>query len=59
MCLGQVNKPGALEIKQLEQFTILQAVAQADGFSERATKTKVKVVRQTRTKRKKAIKVNV
>jgi protein involved in polysaccharide export with SLBB domain len=42
-----------LEIKQSEQLTILQAVAQADGFSERAAKTKVKVVRQTRTRRKK------
>ncbi len=55
----EINVPIGKEIKQWEQLTILQAVAQAGGFSEQVAKTKVNVVRQTRIRRKKAFKINM
>lgn len=57
--LGAVNNPGALEVKESEAITVLQAIAKAGGFSERAAKTRVKVIRQTAEGKKKTMKINV
>ena len=43
--MGQVNRPGALEVRRSNIPTLLQAIAQAGGFSERASKGKVLVKR--------------
>jgi len=42
---GQVRNPGALEVKKSNIPTLLRAVAQAGGFSERANKGKVSIKR--------------
>jgi len=42
---GQVRNPGALEVKKSNIPTLLRAVAQAGGFSERAHKGKVSIKR--------------
>lgn len=58
--MGQVNKPGALEVKRSSIPTLLQAIAQAGGFSERASKGRVLVKRKDeKTGREIQIKVNV
>jgi polysaccharide export outer membrane protein len=58
--MGQVNKPGALEVKRSNIPTLLQAIAQAGGFSERASKGRVLVKRKDeKTGREIQIKVNV
>jgi polysaccharide export outer membrane protein len=57
--LGAVNNPGALAVKQSENITVLQAIAKAGGFSERAARTRVKIVRQLASGKKSTIKINV
>lgn len=42
---GQVRNPGALEVKKSNIPTLLRAIAQAGGFSERANKGKVSIKR--------------
>lgn len=42
---GQVKNPGALEVKRSKIPTLLQAIAQAGGFSERASKGRVIIKR--------------
>jgi len=56
---GQVNKPGALEIKRSNIPTLLQAIAQAGGFSERASKSSVLIKRIDKDGKEHQIKVNV
>jgi polysaccharide export outer membrane protein len=43
---GQVKKPGALEVKKSNIPTLLQAIAQAGGFSERASRGNVNIKRK-------------
>jgi len=43
---GQVKSPGHLRIRQRGQITLLQAIAQAGGFLDRARKGAVTVTRQ-------------
>ena len=43
--MGQVRNPGALGVRRSNIPTLLQAIAQAGGFSERASKGKVLVKR--------------
>ena len=43
---GQVRKPGALDVKKSNIPTLLQAIAQAGGFSERASKGGVIIKRK-------------
>jgi len=43
---GQVKKPGALEVKKSNIPTLLRAIAQAGGFSERANKGNVNIKRK-------------
>lgn len=58
---GQVNRPGAIEIKKsiLPHFTILRAIAQAGGFAERASKGGVIIKRMGEDGKERVIKVNV
>ncbi len=56
---GQVRKPGALEVKKSNIPTLLQVIAQAGGFSERASKGGVLIKRINKDGKEKQIKVNV
>jgi polysaccharide export outer membrane protein len=58
---GQVRNPGRLEVKKsdLPTFTLLKAIAQAGGFTERAAKTRVKIIRRDENGQEVIIKVNV
>jgi len=55
---GQVNNPGHIEMKKSAPLTLLRAIAQAGGFTERARKTSVLITRRENGKEIK-IKVNV
>jgi polysaccharide export outer membrane protein len=58
--MGQVNRPGALEVKRSNIPTLLQAIAQAGGFSVRASKGRVLIKRKDeKTGREIQMKVNV
>jgi polysaccharide export outer membrane protein len=56
---GQVNNPGALQVKISRIPTLLQAIAQAGGFSERASKGRVLIKRIGKDGKEEQIKVNV
>lgn len=56
---GQVKRPGALKVKKSNILTLLQAIAQAGGFSERASKGKVLIKRIDKDGKEQRIKVNV
>ena len=56
---GQVKTPGALKVKKSNILTLLQAIAQAGGFSERASKGKVLIKRIDKDGKEQRIKVNV
>jgi polysaccharide export outer membrane protein len=56
---GQVNSPGAIEVKKSNLPTLVQAIAQAGGFSERAAKGRVVIKRKNEEGVEEEIKVNV
>lgn len=56
---GQVRNPGALGVKKSNIPTLLQAIAQAGGFSERASKGRVLIKRIDEDGKEAKIKVNV
>jgi len=56
---GQVNSPGAIEVKKSNLPTLIQAIAQAGGFSERAAKGRVVIKRKNEEGVDEEIKVNV
>jgi len=56
---GQVRRPGALNVKKLNIPTLLQVIAQAGGFSERASKRGVLIKRIDKDGKEQEIKVNV
>lgn len=56
---GQVRSPGALDVKRSNIPTLLQAIAQAGGFSERASKGRVIIKRKSDDDKEIQIKVNV
>ena len=56
---GQVKNPGALEVRKSNIPTLLRAIAQAGGFSERANKGDVVVKRIDATGKEIKITVNV
>jgi polysaccharide export outer membrane protein len=56
---GQVKNPGALQVKKSNIPTLLQAVAQAGGFTDRASKGGVVIKRKDEAGKEKEIKVNV
>jgi polysaccharide biosynthesis/export protein len=43
---GQVKNPGALQVKKSSLPTLLQAIAQAGGFGDRASRTGIKIRRK-------------
>ena len=56
---GRVNKPGALEVQKSKLPTLVQAIAAAGGFAERAAKGRVKILRKGEDGNIITIKVNV
>lgn len=55
---GQVTKPGHIKMKKNSQMTLLRAIAQAGGFTDRARKSAVIIKRMVNNKEIK-IKVNI
>jgi polysaccharide export outer membrane protein len=55
---GQVRNPGALQVKRSNIPTLLQAIAQAGGFSDRAAKGGIKIRRKDAAGREIEISVN-
>lgn len=55
---GQVKSPGALEVRMSNIPTLLQAIAQAGGFAERASKGSVLIKRVDENGKETQIKVN-
>jgi polysaccharide export outer membrane protein len=56
---GQVRRPGALGVRRSNIPTLLQAIGQAGGFSERASKSRVLIKRIDDNGKEVKIKVNV
>ncbi len=56
---GQVKRSGAFKVKKSNIPTLLQAIAQAGGFSERASKRNVLIKRIDKDGEEQKIKVNV
>jgi len=56
---GQVRRAGALEVKKSNIPTLLQAIGQAGGFSERASKRRVLIKRIDENGKEIKMKVNV
>lgn len=57
---GQVESPGAFEVEEGDDVTVLQAVAMAGGMARRAKGSKVRVIRkQSGARRPERIKVNL
>ena len=56
---GQVRNPGALEVKKSNIPTLVQAIAQAGGFSERAAKARVILKRKNDEGQEEEMKINV
>jgi len=57
--MGQVTSPGALEVKRSQIPTLLQAIAHAGGFAQRASKGSVLIKRTKEDGKEEQIKVNV
>jgi len=57
--IGQVRTPGALQIRKSSIPTLLQAIAQAGGFSDRASKGSVIVKRKDETGKEIQLKFDV
>jgi len=57
LVLGQVARPGAYPME--ERLTVLEAVAKAGSYTERAALKKVTITRQSRAKTPKVMKVNL
>ncbi len=55
---GQVKNPGALQVKKSAIPTLLQAIAQAGGFTDRAARGGVVIKRKDETGKEQEIKVN-
>lgn len=56
---GQVKNPGALQVKRSSIPTLLQAIAQAGGFSDRAARGSIKIRRKDAAGRDVELDVNV
>jgi len=55
---GQVKNPGALQVKKSAIPTLLQAIAQAGGFTDRAARGGILIKRNDEAGKEKEIKVN-
>jgi len=56
---GQVKNPGALQVKKSNIPTLLQAIAQAGGFTDRASRSGVVIKRRDAAGKETEIKVNI
>lgn len=56
---GEVRQPGALEVKMSNKITLLQAIAQAGGLSENATKRGVTIKRRDKSGKEINLSVNL
>ncbi|HOE13492.1 MAG TPA: polysaccharide biosynthesis/export family protein [Candidatus Saccharicenans sp.] len=56
---GEVKQPGALQVKMSKKITLLQAIAQAGGLSENATKRGVTIKRRDKSGKEINITVNL
>ncbi len=56
---GQVRNPGALQVKMSKKISLLQAIAQAGGLSENASKRGVIVKRKDKTGKETNLRVNL
>ncbi len=56
---GQVKNPGALQVKKSNIPTLLQAIAQAGGFTDRASRGGVVIKRRDAAGKETEIKVNI
>ncbi|MBC7348721.1 MAG: polysaccharide biosynthesis/export family protein [Candidatus Aminicenantes bacterium] len=56
---GEVRNPGALQVKMSKKITLLQAIAQAGGLSENASKRGVIVKRKDKTGKETNLRVNL
>ena len=56
---GQVRNPGALQVKMSKKITLLQAIAQAGGLSENASKRGVIVKRKDKSGKEKNFQINL
>ncbi len=56
---GQVRNPGALQVKISKKITLLQAIAQAGGLSENASKRGVTIKRKDKSGREINLNVNL
>ena len=56
---GEVKQPGALQVKMSKKITLLQAIAQAGGLSENATKRGVTIKRRDKSGQEVNISVNI
>ncbi|HRD01543.1 MAG TPA: polysaccharide biosynthesis/export family protein [Candidatus Saccharicenans sp.] len=56
---GEVKQPGALQVKMSKKITLLQAIAQAGGLSENATKRGVTIKRRDKSGQEVNISVNL
>ena len=57
--MGQVRSPGALNVRKSKIPTLLQAIAHAGGFGERASKGGVVIKRRGKDGKEERLKVNV
>lgn len=56
---GQVRNPGALQVKMSKKITLLQAIAQAGGLSENASKRGVVIKRKDKTGKETNLRINL
>lgn len=56
---GQVRNPGALQVKMSKKITLLQAIAQAGGLSENASKRGVIVKRKDKNGKETNLRINL
>jgi polysaccharide export outer membrane protein len=56
---GEVRQPGALQVKMSNKITLLQAIAQAGGLSENATKRGVTIKRRDKSGQEINLSVNL
>ncbi|MGB4704251.1 MAG: polysaccharide biosynthesis/export family protein, partial [Candidatus Saccharicenans sp.] len=57
--LGEVRNPGAIQVKMSKKITLLQAIAQAGGLSENASKRGVIVKRKEKSGKEVNFKINL
>ena len=57
--LGEVEKPGVYPLPFGDQLTLLQAIADAGGFTELASPDRVRIVRRTADGRQTTLRIRV